>query len=212
MQSLSKCSKRQEALQKVGEIWQKYDEIKNKMPRCNKMAVHQMIQNEKDLVQDALTELEDAKKYYTKSDVEIDEDEKWSEAEMKLVAPSIGLLKTAMATLKRIQTSLLQNGNANELKTVQEMDDILSHCQKISPLVDDLAMPLYPPISLDDVEAESKNLSQELIEIINKLKTVHFVTDKEYDEWGTFILKAIDHNMTKINVALVDEKLKNLKT
>ena len=171
-----------------------------------------MLQNEKDLVQDALTELEDAKKYYTKSDVEIDEDEKWSEAEMKLVAPSIGLLKTAMATLKRIQTSLLQNGNANELKTVQEMDDILSHCQKISPLVDDLALSLYPPISLDDVEAESKNLSQELIEIINKLKTVHFVTDKEYDEWGTFILKAIDHNMTKINVALVDEKLKNLKT
>ena len=63
-----------------------------------------------------------------------------------------------------------------------------------------MALPLYPPMSLDEVENESKNLSQELIEIINSLKTVHFVSDKDCDEWAEFLLKALDHNMTKINL------------
>ena len=78
--------------------------------------------------------------------------------------------------------------------------------------VDDLALPLYPPMSLDEVENESKNLSKELIHIINSLKTLHFVTEKECEEWVAFLLKAIDHNITKINVALANEKLKSLKT
>ena len=78
--------------------------------------------------------------------------------------------------------------------------------------VDDLALPLYPPMSLEEVENESKNLSQELIEIINSLKTVHFVSDKDCEEWAAFLLKAVDHNMTKINLALTNEKFKSLKT
>ena len=44
MTSLSKCSKRKEALQKVGEIWQKYDEIKGKTPKDNVQAVQVRIQ------------------------------------------------------------------------------------------------------------------------------------------------------------------------
>ena len=78
--------------------------------------------------------------------------------------------------------------------------------------VDDLALPLYPPMALDEVENESKNLSQELIEIINSLKTVHFVSDKDCEEWAAFLLKAVDHNMTKINLALTNEKFKSMKT
>ena len=44
MVSLSKCSKRHESLQKVGEVWQKYDEIKEKIPRENAQAVQLKIQ------------------------------------------------------------------------------------------------------------------------------------------------------------------------
>jgi len=211
LENLSKCSKRHESLQKVGEVWQTYDEIKAKIPRDNVQAVNLKIQDQRNLVQDALSELEDSKKIQCEEDFE-DEDEKWSEAELSLLAPSMGLIKTANATLKRIQTSLKQNGNPYELKSVQDMDSILSHCEKISPLVDDLALPLYPPMSLDEVENESKNLSKELIHIINSLKTLHFVTEKECEEWVAFLLKAIDHNITKINVALANEKLKSLKT
>ena len=44
MVNLSKCSKRHESLQKVGEVWQKYDEIKEKIPRENAQAVQLKIQ------------------------------------------------------------------------------------------------------------------------------------------------------------------------
>ena len=44
MVNLSKCSKRHESLQKVGEVWQKYDEIKGKIPRENAQAVQLKIQ------------------------------------------------------------------------------------------------------------------------------------------------------------------------
>ena len=47
----------------------------------------------------------------------------------------MGLIKTANAVLKRIQTSLKENGHPYEFEFVQDMDNILSHCQKISPLV-----------------------------------------------------------------------------
>lgn len=211
MASLSKCSKRQEALQKVGEIWQKYDEIKEKTPRDNVQAVQVQIQDQRNLVQDALNELEESKKMQNEVLFE-DEDEKWSEAELCLLAPSMGLMKTANATLKRIQTSLKQNGNPYDFKSAQDMDEILSQCQKISPLVGGLALPLYPPMSINEVECESKNLSEALVKIVNSLQTVHFISDKEYEEWGQFLLKAIDHNMTKINVALASEKMKSLNT
>jgi len=211
MVNLSKCSKRHESLQKVGEVWQKYDEIKGKIPRENAQAVQLKIQDQRDMVLDALSELEDSKKIQAEVIFE-DEDEKWSQAELSLLAPSMGLIKTANAVLKRIQTSLKENGHPYGFEFVQDMDNILSHCQKISPLVDDLALPLYPPMALDEVENESKNLSQELIEIINSLKTVHFVSDKDCEEWAAFLLKAVDHNMTKINLALTNEKFKSLKT
>ena len=54
---------------------------------------------------------------------------------LSLLAPSMGLIKTANAVLKRIQTSLKENGHPYEFEFVQDMDNILSHCQKISPLV-----------------------------------------------------------------------------
>ena len=75
-----------------------------------------------------------------------------------------------------------------------------------------MALPLYPPISINEVEIESKNLSEALVKLVKSLETVHFVTDKEYGEWGAFLLKAVDHNMTNINVALASEKLNSLKT
>ena len=44
LENLSKCSKRHESLQKVGEVWQTYDEIKAKIPRDNVQAVNLKIQ------------------------------------------------------------------------------------------------------------------------------------------------------------------------
>ena len=42
--------------------------------------------------------------------------------------------------------------------------------------------------------------------------SLYFVSDKEFGEWGSFLLKAVDHNLTKLNLALTNEKLSALKT
>ena len=91
-------------------------------------------QEQRNLVQDALRELEESKKLQ-EEDEDLEEDEKWSEAELILLAPAMGLIKTANAVLKRIQSSIKQNGNPYEFKSVKDMDDILLQCQKISPMV-----------------------------------------------------------------------------
>lgn len=194
--SLSKCAKRQQALQKVGEIWEKYDLIKTKALKDNIQAVCAQIQDQRNLVQDALDELEESKE---------------ETEDLDLLAPAMGLIKTSLAITKKIQSSIKQNGDNFNQKSVQDMDKILEHCQKLSPLVDDLAMPLYPPMCADEIEVQSKILTQCLEELIRSLKSVHFVSAKEYDEWCSFLLKAVNHNSSKLDVALTASKLEQMK-
>ena len=205
---LSKCSKRQDALQSVAEVWEKCDKIKNTVPRNNVQAVCQALQEQRNLVQDALAELEEAKTNMA-TDMD-DDDEKWSETELTILPPALGLLKSAQALLKKIQMSLKQNGQSFVSESINEMDDILVHCQKISPLVDDLAMPLYPPMALEEIETQSNALSQEVKALIQKLEAIHFVLKKDYEQWGSFLVKAIDHNMSKLEVALAQSKTESL--
>ena len=39
------------------------------------------------------------------------------------------------------------------------------------------------------------------------LKVVHFVLPKDLEQWGNFLVKALDHNYIKLNVALTQLRL-----
>ena len=100
VKKLQTCRSRQEALQSVGEIWEKCDRLKLNLSKNNVQAVCQSIQAQRNLVQDAIQELEDTKNLQSEdsgSDMAMDEDEfetKWSEAEMAVLAPSLGKYTT----------------------------------------------------------------------------------------------------------------------
>ena len=99
---LKTCRNRQEALQSVGEIWEKCDRLKLNLSKNNVQAVCQSIQAQRNLVQDAIQELEDTKNLQSEEnsgdgdDMAMDEDEfetKWSEAEMAVLGPAVGKSK-----------------------------------------------------------------------------------------------------------------------
>ena len=137
-----------------------------------------------------------------------EESEKWSPAEIEILMPALGLIKTSSVALKKIQTSLKSKGDP---WNVQHMDQVLSHCQKISAGVDDLAMPLYPAMNVQEVQIESENLAQSVTLMIESLKDAHFVSNEDFETLKTFILKAVEHNMGKLTVALASDQLKNLE-
>ena len=117
IKTLQNSKSRQESLQHVGEIWEKCDRLKSSVPRNNVLAVCQSMQAERNLVQDALQELEEAKNLQLNED-NVDENDdliddfeaRWSEIELTVLAPAIGLLKAAQAMLKKVQIALKEKG------------------------------------------------------------------------------------------------------
>jgi len=206
LMSLLHCSKRQEVLTKVGEVIERYDHIKMKISRNNVKAVCKALMEQRALVQDALTELNEAKDMCDKGL----SDENWTPSELQLLHPSLGLIKTASAILKRISSALKAKGKPFDSQAVKEMDEILENCQRISPSVDDLAVPLYPSMSRQEVDEESKKLSQVLKEVLESLKNVSFVSEDDYNEWGKFLWNAVDHNVTKLDITLAGDLVQSL--
>merc|ERR1712141_254483 len=177
---------------------EKCDRLKSNLSKNNVQAVCQSIQAQRNLVQDAIQELEDTKNLQSEdsgSDMAMDEDEfetKWSDAEMAVLAPSLGLLKTSQALLKKIYFSLKENGKPFDADGVKEMDGTLEQCVKISPLVDDFALSLYPTLVATDVEKHSQALIQHSRFMLELLKSVHFVSPQDHEQWCNFLIKALD--------------------
>ena len=187
---------RQRALTSVGEVWQKCDDLIQKSSQDNVQAVILEIKQQRSLIKDAITELEESKQ---------DPDEEWTDQDLTVLNPGLGLLKTVQATLMKIVTALKAKGDP--WKSVQDMDGILDQCQKLSPAVDELALTLYPPMIFSDIQTKSEILIELILDTIEALKHVHFVSNQDFDEWGTFLLKGVDHNKGKLELALTDVKL-----
>ena len=94
---------------------------------------------------------------------------------------------------------------------VKEMDDTLGQCVKISPLVDDFALSLYPTLVAIDVEKHSQALIQHSRFMLELLKSVHFVSPQDHEQWCNFLIKALDHNHSKLEVALTQLKLSEVE-
>merc|ERR1712062_608209 len=196
VKSVAKGKTRQRALTSVGEVWQKCDDLIQKSSQDNVQAVILEIKQQRSLIKDAITELEESKQ---------DPDEEWTDQDLTVLNPGLGLLKTVQATLMKIVTALKAKGDP--WKSVQDMDGILDQCQKLSPAVDELALTLYPPMIFSDIQTKSEILIELILDTIEALKHVHFVSNQDFDEWGTFLLKGVDHNKGKLELALTDVKL-----
>ena len=198
------CSeKRQKALAHVGAVWEKCDEGISKLHDNNAGAVNHRIGQQRSLVQDALQELDD---------YENDPDEnEWNDNEKCIAKAGLGVLRTAQATLKRIMTALKQNGNVWSSKNVRDMDEILILCEKISPLVDDFASNLYPPMIYDTVQLDASNLLLASQTAIEALSDKHFVSKEDYEDWGKFLLKGVEHNRGKFELAIAAAKIDTIE-
>lgn len=196
---LSQGKTRQRALTSVGEVWQKCDDLIQNSSQDNVQAVIIEIKQQRSLIKDAITELEESKQ---------DPDEEWNDQELTVLGPGLGLLKTAQATLMKIVTALKTKGDPG--KSVQDMDGILDHCQKLSPAVDELALTLYPPMNFSDIQTKSKDLIELILNTLTALQQVHFVSNQDFAEWGTFLLKGVDHNKSKLDLSMTDVKLDEL--
>jgi hypothetical protein len=65
----------------------------------------------------------------------------------------MGLVKTALSSLKKIGMALRMKGQFETEEQVSQLDDLVSRVQKISPAVDDLVSFVYPPINKDAVRS-----------------------------------------------------------
>ena len=87
------------------------------------------------------------------------------------------------------------------------MDEILEISMKVSPAVDDLSLTLYPPLSASDIETNSQSLINLCRKMLDSLKNVHFVESSDLEQWGQFLTKALDHNQSKLEMAITQLKL-----
>ena len=200
---LATSEKRRKALAHVGAVWEKCDEGISKLSDDNAGAVIQQIGQQRSLVQDALRELDE---YETDP-----EENEWNDNEKCIAKAGLGVLRTAQATLKRIMTALKQKGNVWSSKNVKEMDEILILCEKISPLVDDFASNLYPPMDPDTVQLDASNLLLATQTAIEALSDKHFVSNEDYEDWGKFLLKGVEHNRGKFELAIAAAKIDTIE-
>ena len=83
----------------------------------------------------------------------------WNESEKLVVAPGLGLIKTARTALKKVATAIKANvqlswSNPLMPQVVASLDQVEEVTQSFSSVVDDFSLTLYPEIDTDDVIAQ----------------------------------------------------------
>ena len=108
----------------VAEVWEKgHDSIKA-LPKNNYDACSKYILNQLCLITDAISELDDARALVSSEEVKSDIDEfeidefdlRWSDADLKLLGPGTGLLKTVKNLVKKIGQTAKRIGGEDHAK------------------------------------------------------------------------------------------------
>ncbi|XP_049637652.1 cyclin-D1-binding protein 1, partial [Suncus etruscus] len=192
----------------------------SRIPRDNKAAALLMLTKNVDFVKDAHEEMEQAVEECNPysglmNDTEEDnpseeedvlgfpnnQDLYWSEEDQELLTPSLALARAAKACLQKIRILVAENGKKDQ---VAQLDDIVEISDEISPSVDDLALSIYPPISLLSVRASSEELVSVLKKALEITKASH-VTPQPEDSWILLFVNAIDHCLNRIKELIPNE-------
>ncbi|XP_071958039.1 cyclin-D1-binding protein 1 homolog isoform X2 [Antedon mediterranea] len=198
-------------LQSTGSVWEVCD-LFDSLPKNNKTAVLIKINQVKDLVKDAVLELEEAvvsdsqgDDWQGFEDLGLDnsnENYTWSEKDKDVLLSCIGLLKVTRTCLKKVTLALKENAQWEEEHHVAQLDDIADICLTVSPAVDELAESLYPPMKYENVTIRTDHLAGISRNLLDRTKSSHICTEGDMS-WIEFLYKAIDHNLEKISGCII---------
>lgn len=192
-------SEHKTALQCTGGVWELCESVIPNLPRNNKQLTVALIKQTLGLVKDAIEEIEEElNKEDDNSDLGDIEDITWSEEDKKIVTPSIGIIKVARSTLKKLLEPIQNNGSCDSPDNVSDFDNICSKVDHISPAVDDVIEAVYPPLSKDTVMEQVEVLLKIVQSILNECPSWHMLTEND-QTWVDFLQKAAEHNWTKLN-------------
>ncbi|KAM3923898.1 cyclin-D1-binding protein 1 [Leptodactylus fuscus] len=201
IQSLSQAQ-----LISTGSVWEACDNFPH-IPKDNREAVIKIISGYLAVVKDALEEMEEALAGGEDpfSDVLDDEDTGargnqdtyWSEADRRLIAPCLGLMKASKACLKKVLGTLKAHGKVETSEQVAQLDDLADITHEVSPSVDELALSMYPPMNHPAVRLNAAKLSSVLKKVLEITSASHVCPNTE-SSWVQFLHNAIDHNMNKV--------------
>jgi len=235
------------SLTTAAEVWEKGQESIKGLPKNNYAACSKFILSQLRLIADAISELDDARALVASEDVkdeiddfEMDEfDLDWSEADLKLLGPATGLLKTVKNLVKKIgETAKEMSGKGNALDESMsnekngDLDRLCDICAKLSPVSDDLASTLYPPIDPSEVSDAATSLitiSRQLLDeglllsvlqMPVKIKGLNVSASQGQSQvqcvkgpnenvknWADFLANALKHNEEQLNMKLAERGL-----
>ncbi|XP_063816595.1 cyclin-D1-binding protein 1 isoform X2 [Pseudophryne corroboree] len=140
IQSLSQAQ-----LVSTGSVWEACDQFAH-IPKDNHAAVMLIISGYLGVVKDALEEMEQAVSGGEDpfSDILEDDDDDeigargnqdtyWSEADHRLIAPCLGLMKASKACLKKVLGTMKAHGKVETAEQVAQLDDLADITQEVSP-------------------------------------------------------------------------------
>uniref|UniRef100_UPI00398E80F4 cyclin-D1-binding protein 1 homolog isoform X2 n=1 Tax=Pristiophorus japonicus TaxID=55135 RepID=UPI00398E80F4 len=203
LQSLS-----QDQLTSTGGVWEACDRF-SKIPKDNQAAVLSVMSSYAAIVEDALEEMEQARRADNPdpfSDIFDDDDDAdlrenrdtyWSEADKQVMAPCLGLLKAAKACLKKVSGAMKTHGKVDTLQHITQLDDLGDITSEVSPSVDELVLSLYPPMNYITVQMNAAKVASVLNKVLEITKSSHMCPESE-SSWLQFLSGAIDHNMDKV--------------
>lgn len=190
-----------ELLTLLGGFWEKCEAVSKdpKFPVNNQQSCLRILEEERSLITDALEEMEDALET-----PDILDGTEMTENEKKIAKSGIGLVKTAQAMLKKITLALRDHGNCSQVDDIEDMDKAVEEVKNISPLVDEFVLALIPPIDPKSVDAKAKDLGQALQYLMESITYHSFIVNSKFSEWGPFLTKALNHNLSKVEATLLE--------
>ena len=107
--------------------------------------IFQAIEASSDDVDDLEAEIDEQ---FAELDLAEDMKASWSDADRLVIGACIGLIKTTNTAVKKVSKAIEMNGQSSSVENNAQLDSFVEHVCVISPVVDDLASALYPPVRL----------------------------------------------------------------
>ena len=200
----------EKTLTTTAQVWEKGHQSIKELPKNNYVACSKFILVQLRLISDAISELDEARELVSSEEVKSDIDEfemdefdlNWSEADLKVLGPATGLLKTVKNLVKKIgQTANEIGANCNDADDSllqgrnNDLDRLCDICGKLSPASDELAATLYPPIEPLEVNSASScliTISNELLHDGLLLSVLQLPVEIRGEKTANFFLNGID--------------------
>lgn len=88
------------------------------------------------------------------SNTEAQNNQKWTESDKSALQYCIGLIKCSKSLLKKTRSAVSANGNCDSEEKISQLDDLADRVERLSPVVDELASCVYPPLNTDVVHKQ----------------------------------------------------------